>query len=1597
MIKLPRTDDCLPESMGLSASNSPKHDLLQELSIALNVSTLQLDCTASFIRNGGDSLSAIKVVSSCRSRGLDITVAMLMSSGTINHLIENVKSLHSLSISPDILPGSSQGSKRKSLTDSIHAIRTENQKRPKTCEATHTQLSLIHGSKTLAGRNVVQYFETYHTKDVHRIRDAWRAVVASEPIFRTTFRPSKQNLQLVEHDDAAKFAWEEIEANSPEDARSLLNDHHFSTDFVGASFKVVHFQSDAGIRKSTVIWSIHHALIDGYSSMLILNNHRNSLKNRPVLAGISFTRLMSQFAATRGLWESEGRSFWASQKIEIERAKSQLLLPKQEVPFRAVYAKQDVDLKVDWESMHEHARHNEVTVASIFYAAWALALSHYVGSSHVCFGVVFSGRSLPLAGAATAVGPLINTLPFQILLEPQQDIGNYLRSVFKHAVDLDKHQWTIPERGIERAFDSTLNIHFESPILQPSPVEMLEAPYTNVISDLPLSVNIHMDENIQLFYHEHHFNSNDMMRLGRQFATAVRTLMRPNQTVRGCFQAQLSSYKHELWENGNCYSSLTLRSSPAWEQSLVSLFTAVSATNPTQTAVEKGEMTVTYYQLKEMTDMVAKQLSSHINPGEVICVHADRTINWIVAIFGVLKAGCVYCPLDAGLPNQARSQLFQQSGSRLFLIGDGASKDLRPATCELLLSVDDMLMPGLESPSFKTKASPYGPLRFPNPSAPAYLCFTSGSTGTPKGVLCSHRSLVAFQKDFNVRLRSRPRWRIGQVMSPAFDGSIHEIFSALSYGSTLVLGGSSDPFGHLHKVNAAILTPSIARHLNPHDFHTLTILYLVGEAVPQDVCDSWASKVSLYNMYGPTEATCGATIKRLYPQQPVTLGRPNPSTRIYILDSRKNLVPPGVIGEIYLAGVQVSKGYINKPSETRRRFSSDSIMAIDREMMYATGDRGYWNQEKELQFCGRNDRQIKLKGYRVDLDDIEVRIKNAIRSCTAAAVVYNAQNQELLAQIQPQDLELSIVRKELALILPIYCLPRHITAIQELPQTNAGKIDYKVILNSMVTEQASRMDSKVSSLSPSDSRILSVVIGIWKDILKLPPTTSINSDSSFLELGGDSLLQLQLANRLSDYFGYTIPLSCIALSPTLDDLVRNLMKTPIAKEDAEQAAIDTFSVSPMEEYWSDRYKTTGGSPAFNVTAMFELGTSVNSRQLIDSWNTMLRRHDIFRCRYISAAGGKPHRSYHDTSPTVNVNLKTMSRKDIRKITEKIFDLEHDHLIRISATPTQLIIVASHIICDYSSLQTMLEEVSQLYRGISLDAPKQYCDHQRIITPPTTGELSFWEDYLGNLPLSRYANGRNWHAPGNKPAGTSHFCRIPTRIFERLKVFASREKITPHQIVLAAVALALQPSDSEDIDVVLGAPYLGRSRHNAEGIVGLFLEPIAIRIRYPANTSCSGGVLPTAELPSFLKQVRTSSQNAICNAVPWHEVLKTVGSARSESQVFDIMVSYHPNFGAMKMANVDAQPCYTWTSGAKFKLMVEFLVVNHRTLLMRLEYEQHCFDELEIRAVNKCIIESLTGILGIQDKLESSGSAAEGYQDESEILGEDLFGKNMGEI
>lgn len=1415
------------------------------------------------------------------------------------------------------------------------------------------QQSLIYGSRSLAGQNIVHYYEKHLPKNVPLIKKAWQKLVHTEPIFRTRFQHDGDKYCVVEGEDAV-FSWDEITTTDRESYCRQLEDTRFEEEYIDNSFQVIHLAPGGGIIvESTIVWNIHHALIDGYSSVLLLNKLRRLLAGKSFEASPLFVPLIEKVTAFQDNSSMLGGVFWKQLEDRFSITKSRLLLPSPNTPGGQDYTTKDVLLTIPWKTLASYARQMGVTIPTVLYGAWGLTLSKYVGSNDIHFETVLSGRNLPFPEATTVIGPLINTVPFCISLDPSASTSQYLCSIFNHSVQLDSFQWANPISHPEKAFATAMNIRVEEEMLEACPLELLGKPYTRMTSEVSLRVEVHLGEEIQMLYHDDQYYDHDIDTLSRTFASSIELLTIPGLTLRECSDMLISKEMIEqLSTNGNWTSIIS--SKQAHGQYLYDLFTDSAHSVPHTIAVEKEGVQITYEELDEMTTVIAERLSGVMDIGQVACVHANRSINWIISIYGILKAGGVYCPLDEASPQDVRDQNFSQGQGRIFLIGSESDKALKPRTCEICLCVQEIIE---ESKSKITSTGASKTIKrtqqaLVDPDAAAYICFTSGSSGLPKGVLCTHRSLVAFQKDFTVRLMARPGWRIAQTMSPAFDGSIHEIFSALSYGATLVLRGA-DLLAHLSIADAAILTPSIAKVLNPVDFKSLHALYLVGEAVPQDVCDKWAAQMAVYNMYGPTEGTCGATIKQLRPGETVTLGQANPSTRIYILDSSQSYVPIGVIGEIYLGGVQVALGYVGRPDETEKRFLPDKLDPESGERMYRTGDHGYWDVNGELRLLGRYDRQIKLRGFRIDLDDLEVRLWDAVPDCTAVAI--SRRDDYLIAQVQIITLNSQKVKSAIVTKLPAYAIPSHIIPVAAFPQTASGKLDYDAITKT-VDAQGRKPETKING------KLGSLVAKTWKQVLGFPTEVDLDEDSNFVNLGGHSLAQLQLSNKLSIELGFSVPLRLIILSPRLNDLITEIEALSSLATSSPLLPPNSLSLSPIEKDWWVTYEACGSSSAFNVSFALELGATVDLTKLTSAWTLVFERHQITRSLYTKNTNNDVLRSYSNCPSMV----KRMDKIDVWEEVNRPFDLKEGNLMRVMIMPRLLLFAASHIICDLTTLRIMLKEVSSAYRGDDLETTIQYADYVQRIQPCLPQDLSFWSRNLADPPTPSYRIG-NWTRKRTSYSGSSYIQRVPTSLFQEFHDFCISRKVTPHQVALATVALAMQ-CESDEIDIILGAPFFGRNTADTQDIVGLFLEPLPIRIRHRfEHTACDQpdeAIEKANDTSTFLRTVQKASQDALCHATSWAGILDCLGITQlpPENALLDVMVSYHEGYGDTTISGLDARSLYTWSEGAKFRLMVEFVQANADALIMRLEYSDECFDTESIGEVAQLIVTALECVI-----------------------------------
>lgn len=697
-------------------------------------------------------------------------------------------------------------------------------------ELTETQLSLIHGSVQVPGANMIHYYETYPASQIPRMRTVWKRVLQNEPIFRTKYRnPEEDGCWLI-----PKFHWREFETTSLQRHKDVLAGDESALpawpDVAQAidlnnRFSVLTLRNEAkGENISTIIWSIHHALIDGWSAAQVLYKIRQAASGVLISPGPSFLELAASLKGLRKSRQAEGDQFWLKRKADLAAARDKFLLP----PLPKAEQKDGpgefrVSLGKHWKTLEQTARVCGVTLPAIFHAAWALTLALYTDSDNVVFGAVVSGRNLPLPGALDAIGPLLNTLPFQINMSMGSSVQDFLTDVFKHLQDLNRFAWTTPDNGFLRSFESILAMQFEiSERNDIGAVKPIRPSFTRQTTNIPISIVLTGRGQALLQFAPDRYRHSHMHTVARCFRDAVVALTHLDMSLEMCIRGLLPTQSlATLRQFGNCESAWTTRSCSSSD--LVTLFEAAASSYPDNVAIQHCDRKVTYADLDRLSGLLATEIAAIISPEEVVPVHADESVNWIIATWAVLRAGGVYCPVDQAHPQAVRDSIMTACNAKHFLV---TSKETVETSLTSQASAIDVAAVLLETEQ-RTGVS-FPRRSHPRPWERAYVCFTSGSTGKPKGVMCTHEGLVAFQRDLHVRLGARPGHRVAQFMSAAFDGSIHEIFSCLCYGATLILRNEQDPLGHLKVADSAILTPSIASHLDPADFPSLKAVSLPG-------------------------------------------------------------------------------------------------------------------------------------------------------------------------------------------------------------------------------------------------------------------------------------------------------------------------------------------------------------------------------------------------------------------------------------------------------------------------------------------------------------------------------------------------------------------------------------------------------------------------------------------------------------------------------------------------------------------------------------------------------------------------------------------------
>ena len=893
----------------------------------------------------------------------------------------------------------------------------------------------------------------------------------------------------------------------------------------------------------------------------------------------------------------------------------------------------------------------------------------------------------------------------------------------------------------------------------------------------------------------------------------------------------------------------------AAEGSVASWIRARADAEPDATALVFGDASMSHRELDCLSEHWAVRLrAAGVGPEVIVGLSMRRSFGLVVALLAIVKAGGAFMPLDPDYPPQRLRQMLEDAQAPVLLsdaAGAALFSELAPAAQVMVVDADGG--PMVDAPAQRLAD-------VVRPDNLAYVIFTSGSTGRPKGALNLQRGLANNLRWYHhCVLGFTAEDRVLQLTSISFDPSIWQILATLAFGSTVVLA----PPGLERDVDALAreirrrgitilnLVPSLLRALlaAPGMKAPLTLRYVLcgGEALETDLARQFLQDfpdVGLGNFYGPSEASCDSAWQDVtlpLAQRPtVPIGHPTANMRLYVLDAGGQALPCGVAGELFVGGVGVGRGYLNRPELTAERFVPDPWRPGER--MYRTGDLVRWLADGSLEFLGRLGTQIKLRGQRIELGEIEAAL-HACAGVRQAAVVTHGQAQALaiVAYVVAPGVAPEHVRDELATRLPAYMVPAAFVALDVLPRLPNGKIDRRAL-------PEPRFEAQESDASLPRTGMEATLLEIWRGVLTKTPT--IGTRSNFFELGGDSLSATLVVSRIRSTFGFDLPLTAFFDHPTIAGLAKVLEGN--WPQWSTEALTTVDRGGPLQVSFSQRrmwliHQLDPRGAAYNMKDSRHLRGALDVGALQRALSALVARHEAFRTRF--AFGREEPVAWVDAATdaeltTVDATGDAAWVKRLEHLIDEPFDLEHGPLYRfilarLGDEEHVFVLVMHHIVFDDWARAIVWRDLAELYRAERAGEPGRlrskrydfadYAAWQRgqLDAAVLQTQAQRWIERLrGMVPLDLPMDRKRGIREGS--VGTTLRIEVDQAWIDTVRRFSARHGVTPFMTLLAAFQLLLARWCAQD-DVAIGFPVANRNHEYTEEVVGSLVNTLIMRV------------------------------------------------------------------------------------------------------------------------------------------------------------------------
>lgn len=1192
----------------------------------------------------------------------------------------------------------------------------------------------------------------------------------------------------------------------------------------------------------------HHIISDGWSSSVFLkelftiyDSIMNNTEETPQI--MEKTQYTEYLEALKIRDMKKIKKYWTSYTNDIKETSLNVI--KKHSMIKGKNKKHIVVIENPLvDKINKFIKKNQVTLSVFFYSVWSILLKSYNDDlDQVTFGSVVSGRNFENYDFSKVMGLFINILPLKVNLKEKKFI-DIVKEIQKDLLSRIEYENISLSETVEIMnnpkvpFDSIFAIEnypvdFSKKSFELKGYDAIES--TNF--DLAITYENIFENQLVFLYNTKNFEDNDIKNIGTFF-------IRICEKVLTTPEAKLveMEFINEYEKSSLLSKTNSVKTNFPQKFTLDELMDYYAVNNPNKTAIIDKNKIVSYGNLKLETDKIAKSLiKKGVKREDKVAVFLDRSALAIIGIFAILKTGAAYVPIDINYPVERIKFVLEDSKAKIILTDASLCSKLPNDYIDLAINIEKI-------DEFDNKVKI---IKNKDVNRLVYIIYTSGSTGKPKGVMIEHKSVLNFIFWFKQYFTIKEMDNFSQFSNLGFDGSVWEIFCSICLGITLTIVPNDirldlkrlNKFFEEKKVTISYLPTAVCEEFTKYCKSSLRLLFAAGDKLRKFHkvnCD-------FYNLYGPTETTVVVTCHKIdqgreYANIPI--GKPIFNAKIYILDSNKNLVFPGVPGELYISGDCLGRGYQNNLNLTKENFIKNPF--VNNCLMYKTGDIVRWNEFDEIEFLGRKDNQIKLRGFRIEIEEIELNLLkySPIENCTVVLKTDKNGEKELVCYFtSKEDVLISEIQGYLFNKLPKYMIPSKFIKLQRMPLNHSGKVDKELLVNNK--NEIENGFNKIIIQPKTD--IEKQIFNIWKKSLN---TNSISIDDNFFTIGGHSLKAMHMLNELEKAFGIEISFSDFMSNASI-----RLLSTYFEKRQKKEKNNDSSELCIEEIKKNNRFFDYPLTPtqkgiylenesselnlAYNIPSILYFDKKIDYTKTKQIINILVNRHEALRM-YFTINRGEIRLKIAETIVPPIVYKKMENKADIKKYVNSFkspFILNHAplfriHFLEIKNDKTLLLFDMHHIIIDGISINILIKEFSQLYNGEHLPTIKRTFSDYLLWREYNKNndffknQKEYWKDILSNFsevvslkecfPIKKTKNYK----------GKKLKCTLNNNELEKIYKFCEKNGVTLFMFLNSIFTILLYKI-TYNRKVCIGTPVSGRRMSEFQDVVGLFINTLPI--------------------------------------------------------------------------------------------------------------------------------------------------------------------------